>query len=190
MFAYTHRAWWQLYNASWSKPFRETNYTPELFARHLDHHPWQIFGFDLVAYDIGYMHESNGQIQILSRSWDRVFARTYFRHATASMFLVLSGWIRLPEESEKDDNTTIQKYMGVGEAELYQRLGSHSLSVKVPLAQYPGVELKYSYPWTNGLRWFVNYRFGYGHSLIEYDREVQRLGVGITLENFLDREEN
>lgn len=188
LFAYTHRAWWQLYNAAWSKPFRETNYTPELFARRLDTHPWQIFGFDLVAYDIGLVHESNGQIQLLSRSWDRAFARTYFR-GSHNMFLILSGWVRLPEESDRDDNTRILKYMGMGDAELYHRFGSHSWSVKVPFARYPGVEFKYSYPWANGLRWFVDYRFGYGHSLIEHDREIQRLGLGITLENFMDKEE-
>lgn len=187
-FAYTHHAWWQLYNAAWSKPFRETNYTPEIFVRRLDRNPWRFFGFDLLGYDFGYVHESNGQIQVFSRSWDRVFTRGYFR-GSENLFFILSGWIRLPEESDKDDNSDIQKYMGIGDLEIYYRLRKHSLSLRVALSDHPGVELKYSRAWTRNVRWFVDYRYGYGHSLIEYNRDVQRLGVGVSLENFMDRDE-
>lgn len=185
-FAYTHHAWWQLYNASWSKPFRETNYIPELFMRRLDRTPWRIFGFDLLGYDLGFVHESNGQIQLLSRSWDRAFTRGYFR-GSENVFFIISGWLRFPEEKDNDDNSDILKYMGVGDFEIYYRIHKHSLSLRVPLSSHPGVELKYSRSWTRNVRWFMNYRFGYGHSLIEYNREVQRIGIGVSLESFLDR---
>lgn len=36
-----------------------------------------------------------------------------------------------------------------------------------------------------GLRWYLSYQSGYGHSLIEYDRQTQRVGVEITLEHFI-----
>lgn len=188
MFAYTHHAWWQLYNAAWSKPFRETNYTPELFVRRLDRNPWRQFNIDLLAYDFGYVHQSNGQIQILSRSWDRVFTRGYFR-VSKRFFVILSAWIRLPEDSEQDDNTDILKYMGWGDMEMYYRDGKNSYHLRAPFSARPGVEIKYSRTWTNNLRWYASYRTGYGHSLIEYDREIQRFSIGIALDSFLDKEE-
>ncbi len=187
MFAYTHHAWWQLYNAAWSKPFRETNYAPELFVRRLDRNPWRPFNIDLLAYDFGYIHQSNGQIQMLSRSWDRVFTRGYFR-VNNRFFMIMSAWIRLPEESEQDDNTDILKYMGWGDVEMYYRNGRSTFHLRAPFSARPGVEVKYSRAWTNNIRWFINYRTGYAHSLIEYDREVQRVGIGLALESFLDKE--
>ena len=186
--AYTHHAWWQIYNSAWSKPFRETNYRPELFFRKVNDHPVRIFDLNLAALDLGYMHESNGQVQVISRSWDRLFARGYFLNDNWSM--ALEAWIRLPEKSNEDDNEDIQRYRGVGQIVVHKSIGSHSLEVKVPFAQNGGVELMYSYPWREHLRWFVTGRTGYGHSLIEYKERTERIGVGITLENLMDKNDD
>jgi len=53
------------------------------------------------------------------------------------------------------------------------------------LAKYLSHDIKYSYPMQKGLRWYVSYQSGYGHSLIEYDRRTQRLGIGFVLEHFI-----
>lgn len=185
-FAYTHHSWWQLYNSSWSKPFRETNYLPELFGRYIFEKPRKLVRFRVFAADVGIAHQSNGQISDLSRSWDRLIGRLYFK--SPYVFMVVSGWYRVPEGSD-DDNANISRYMGHGEMELYKLWSQHSWSLKVPFAERPGVELRYSYPWKNSLRWFVNYKTGYGHSLIEYNRYTDRIGVGIALESFLDSPE-
>lgn len=183
LFAYTHHSWWQLYNSAWSKPFRETNYNPELFGRYVFKDPRRFARFRIFASDIGIMHQSNGQIEALSRSWDRLFTRVYLK--SPYVFMVLTGWYRLPE-GENDDNKNITRYMGHGELELYKLWGNNSWSVKVPVSERPGVELRYSYPWRNSLRWYASYKTGYGHSLIEYNRNVDRIGIGIALESFLD----
>lgn len=183
LFAYTHHSWWQLYNSAWSKPFRETNYSPELFGRYIFKKQRRVARFRIFASDIGFLHQSNGQIDALSRSWDRLFTRLYFK--SPYVFMVLSGWYRIPEGSS-DDNKNIQRYMGHGDLEIYKLWGNNSWSVKVPFSERPGVELRYSYPWRNSLRWFINYKTGYGHSLIEYNRYVDRVGVGLILESFFD----
>ncbi len=184
LLAYTHHAWWQLYNSSWSKPFRETNYAPELFFRksvELKEGDDKRFLF----LDVGYIHESNGQFESLSRSWNRVFFRT---HVSAEKFLiVLSTWYRVPEKNSKDENPGIQDYYGYGDLALFYALGSHTLDLKLPFSKSPGVEFGYSYPIKDFYRLYVNYKYGYGHSLIEYNKAIERVGIGITLEGGMDR---
>ena len=184
-FAYTHHAWWQLYNSDWSRPFRETNYMPELFVRYLDPTVRRVAGFDFMGADFGYIHQSNGQIQLLSRSWDRLFARAYLQHS-GFMFFV-TGWYRLPEKRDQDDNPDIYNYMGLGELEIMKSFGKHTVSYKTPLLSHHfSSDFKYSYPWKDRFRWYVSAQMGYGHSMIEYDRPTQRFGVGVILDSMFN----
>ena len=184
LLAFTQHSWWQVYNAGWSRPFRETNYTPEIFSRYLYKEPKKIFVFNIYMFDAGYMHQSNGQIQEFSRSWDRLFIRSVL---TSDYFtLMLSAWYRIPEKRRDDENPSIYRYMGHGDVELFRSFGGHSLHLKTPLlSRYLSVDIKYSYPLDEGLRWYVSYQSGYGHSLIEYNHQTQRLGVGFTLDNLM-----
>jgi phospholipase A1/A2 len=185
LFAYTHHSWWQVYNKDWSKQFRETNYMPELFARKLLLTKIPGSKYRIATLDFGYAHQSNGQIQMLSRSWDRIFARTSILHDDFLINLAL--WYRLPEKKGEDENPGIYETMGIGEIEFIKSIGSHTLSIKTPLTtQHFSSEIRYSYPWRDRLRWFFRFQGGYGHSLIEHDRPVQRFAVGIILEEFYD----
>lgn len=185
MFAYTHHAWWQIYNSAWSRPFRETNYTPEIFARYIYGEPKKVFGFDVEAVDIGYMHQSNGQIQGLSRSWNRLYVRSLLKNDYISF--LLTAWYRVPEERDDDDNRDIYNYMGFGDIEIFKKFGNHAIHYRTPiLSHHFSSDLKYSYPWREGLRWYLSYQSGYGQSLIEYNRQTQRLGIGFVLENLLN----
>jgi phospholipase A1 len=178
--AYTHRSYWQVYNSAWSRPFRETNYTPEVFSRYVFSTPKSFRRLQLVSFDAGYAHQSNGQIQQLSRGWDRLFVRTEVD--AWGVHAQLSAWVRL--ENSRDDNPHIEHYFGHGQVELSKAVESHTLHLKLPLlARYPSVDFKYSYPLSEGIRWLVSYQSGYGHSLIEYDRFTQRVGVGFLLED-------
>lgn len=186
--AYTHHSWWQVYNSKWSKPFRETNYTPELFYRKIVGSKKTFLGLAPIAYDIGYVHESNGQIQSLSRSWDRVFFRTLF--TSSSVSCIVSLWGRLPENPNDDDNRDIVSFKGFGDLEVKKVLTNVTFEVKIPFARKPGVDLSVSFPWEEHYRLFISGRTGYGHSMIEYDRDSSRLGIGITLDSFLNVNSN
>lgn len=185
LFAYTHHAWWQIYNGAWSRPFRETNYTPEVFLRQINADSnFEVMGLKAMGYDLGYVHESNGEIQILSRSWNRLFGRAYF--VSPETAVILTGWLRMPE-TVSDDNADIQMYKGIGSIEFQKTFGPHTVELEMLLAARPGIELRYSYPWKEGLRWFLDVKYGYGQSLIEYDTETRRFAVGIALENYIDK---
>jgi len=183
---YTHHSWWQLYNAAWSKPFRETIYQPEIFLRKLSTR--KVGPFQLAGYDFSYVHESNGQISALSRSWDRLVGRVFFE--SGGTFLLLEGWVRIPD-GKNDENPEILRYKGIGRIEATQTLGKHSLKIRAPLgSSYYGVEAQYSFATYGAYRVFVDWKSGYGYSLIEYDRSTQRIGVGLMLESFVDEESN
>ena len=75
--AYTNRSFWQLYNSEISSPFRETNHEPEAWVQFTP--GWEIFGFKNSANAIGFVHQSNGQGGVLSRSWNRIYANFVFQ---------------------------------------------------------------------------------------------------------------
>ncbi len=184
--AYTHHAWWQLYNPDNSRPFRETNYIPEIFLRYIDPSATKVGGFDFRGVDFGFIHESNGQIQLLSRSWNRVYIRTLLQNSGFQVFT--SAWYRIPEKKNEDENRDIYKYMGFGELEISKSLGKHTLTFKTPIAaRHVSLDFKYSYPWKENLRWYVSVETGYAHSLIEYNYSTRRYGIGFVLDSFIDR---
>lgn len=177
---YTHQSWWQVYNADWSKPFRETNYMPEVFGRWVLDEPLSFGKISVLAFDIGYIHQSNGQIQEVSRSWDRIVGRMGL--AIDNVFVMLSGWYRLPEDAKVDDNPDIHKYLGYGEVALRYRHGGHNLSAILrPGEKYFGGDLTYSYPIKLGLRLFTKITAGYGSSLLDYNHHVERYALGMSL---------
>jgi phospholipase A1 len=184
--AYTHHAWWQIYNSENSRPFRETNYMPEIFLRYIDPSESRFMGFDLMAFDVGFIHHSNGQIQLLSRSWNRLFATAYFQNTGYQFFTTL--WYRIPESSNTDENKNIYKYLGYGKFEISKSFGLHTISLKTPIAAtHFTLDFKYSYPWKENVRWYASFETGYGNSLIEYNRYSQRFGLGLVLDSFIDR---
>lgn len=177
---YTHKAFWQLYNEEWSRPFRETNYEPEFFARYIYNEPKIVLGMNLIAYDVGIVHQSNGQIQELSRSWNRIFTRMAF--LSGSTLMNFSLWYRLPEDESDDENPNIYRYLGYGEIDLIHRFKEDNMHLKIiPGTKYLSGELSYSTPWKEGLRFYTKISYGYGLSLQDYNHEGRKVGIGITL---------
>ncbi len=110
--AYTARSWWQWDNDDVSAPFRETNYQPEVFLRIPG--GYNLLGMNLIGWDFGFNHESNGRSNPLSRSWNRILARAAFQ-ATDDLTIFTRAWYRLPEDEEQDDNPHMHRYYGYGD---------------------------------------------------------------------------
>jgi phospholipase A1/A2 len=187
-FGFTQKSFWQVYNTDDSRPFRETNYNPELFYRWKPE--WS--RAPRLGFDIGFDHESNGNELPDSRSWNRMIGAIY--HETPTRLLHLRLWYRLPEDDDRaaddpkrDDNPDIHRYYGYGELRVQQRLRGergHKAALMLrgnPGAGYGAVELRYSAPFSDWAFWTLHLWHGYGESLIDYNRSVTRVGAGFML---------
>lgn len=183
--AYTNQSYWQAYNSSNSKPFREANHEPELFLLFLN--DWQWLGVTNKMNTIGISHQSNGQSGDRSRGWNRVYAEFIFERK--NFYLSFKPWLRLDSSDQQDDNPDIEHYMGKGEIRLACANEKHTLSMmlrnNLKNDNRGAVELNWSFPMSRRAKWFIQYFDGYGESLIDYDARVRRLGVGIALTDWL-----
>jgi phospholipase A1 len=184
-FGYTQLSFWQLYDKKLSSPFRETNYEPEVFFKFDT--DFNFLGLTNRLITIGFNHESNGKSGDLSRSWNRIFA--IIAADRGNFAIALKPWYRIPEDDDDDDNPNIEKYMGYGELFGAYRLKGHvfSFMFRNNLRQNNrgAVELGWSYPIVNNLRLYAQYFNGYGESLVDYDHSVNRIGVGVMLNDWL-----
>jgi phospholipase A1 len=186
--AYTNRSFWQLYNEDISRPFRETNHEPEAWLQFTP--GWEIFGFKNSANAIGVVHQSNGRGGELSRSWNRIYANFVFQRGNFA--LGFKPWIRLSEADEDDDNPDITDYLGHYELRAGYKWKQQVFSIMSRNNLESGfdrgaVELGWSFPLWNYpyLKGYIQYFHGYGESLIDYNQRVNRIGVGISLTDWL-----
>ncbi|WP_346299262.1 phospholipase A [Halomonas sp. BM-2019] len=180
-FAYTQRSWWQAYNTDASSPFRETNYEPEVFMNF--DNAWRALGWTNVRNRLALNHQSNGRSDPLSRSWNRVYVESIFQRGDWA-FSLAPHW-RIPESKSEDDNPDIDRYMGYGDVTVAKRLGEDEVSLLVrgnPSAGNMGTQVDYSWPLFNGnVRGHVQYYYGHGESMIDYDHRNHRLSLGFSL---------
>lgn len=183
---YTNHSLWQLYSDTDSAPFRESNHQPELILSFTN--DWEILGFRNALNEIALNHQSNGQGGLLSRSWNRVMLNTVFERGNFAFSL--TPWYRIPEPEQEypgdpdgDDNPDISDYMGNFEFNgAYQRSDNiYSVMLRNNLhADNKGaLELAWSFPISSNLRGQFKYFNGYGHSLIDYNADMEVFGLGI-----------
>lgn len=187
--AYTNRSFWQVFNDDWSRPFRETNHEPELWAQFRN--DWSIGGFTNSVNAVGIVHQSNGRGGVLSRSWNRVYANFIFERGNWAFGL--KPWYCLDCDDDDSDNPDITDYMGHGELRVIYGRNGHEFSLMSRNQLESGfdegaIELSWSFPMFGYpyLKGYVQYFNGYGESLIDYDSKVNRIGLGISLTGFLD----
>jgi len=190
-FGFTLKSWWQIYSEEISKPFRETNYQPEIFYfTPINSHP---FGGN-TALIIGAEHQSNGRSQLLSRSWNRIYVN--YLYEKRNFALSFRPWYRIPEseksspsDGQGDDNPDIIDYMGHFELGLVYKYNKNfelSFKGRNNFATHNGfVEVGATFPLWGKLKGYAQFSSGYGESLIDYNVNQKRFGIGIALTNLL-----
>ncbi|HPE01684.1 MAG TPA: phospholipase A, partial [Burkholderiaceae bacterium] len=186
--AYTQQSQWQLYNDSGnaSRPFRETNYMPELILGYRPGLQWGSAQWNL--FTLAFNHQSNGRSDVLSRSWNRVIAG--FGVEQGDLAVLGRLWWRIPEsDDEKDDNPTIGDYYGWGDLSVLYKWRDQSVSATIrgnPSTGKGAGQLTYtSAPLLGPIRGYVKFFSGYGETLIDYNWRQTTIGVGVSLNDWL-----
>jgi len=184
---YTQKSFWQVYDGARSRPFRESNYNPEVFV------DWQA---PLVArcewtLRYGLEHESNGQTVDRSRSWNRAYL--WPRYETPGLKASLKLWKRfdepgkeLPLDPQGDENRRIVDYLGIfelyGDWEMSESFSVSGMFRRGRLD--PAGTLQLSAFTDFGLGWdtwraMAQFFAGYGESLFDYNHRVRKVGIGV-----------
>ena len=189
-FGYTQRSFWQFYNFQDSAPFRETNYEPEVLVN-LPVNLNMLGLMNLRTVNLGFNHQSNGNSEPLSRSWNRIVANFGFERENVfsygdTLVLELKSWYRIPESEGSDDNPYIEDYMGDGEIWVYylkekQRFGMMVRNNLDSDDMRGALQLEWSFPLSDRVSGYIQGFTGYGESLLDYDHSVNRVGVGFIL---------
>jgi len=194
-FGFTIKSFWQTFNSDESSPFRETNYQPEVWYRRPI--PWNSFGSDTMLWGIGAEHQSNGRNQPISRSWNRVY--TTVTWLTDDYAFRFKPWYRIPEDdkddptdTDGDDNPDIHKYMGYFEFSGIYRADEYEFGVELRNNVGSGadhsrgaIQLDFTFPLYGRVRGYAQLFNGYGNSLIDYNHNITRAGIGFLLSDIL-----
>ncbi len=177
-FAYTQKSFWQIY--SHSSPFRETNYEPEFLVL------IPVDFYNLQGIKLSLNHQSNGQDVPKSRSWNRFIFETFYKFGDVRVNLQI--WYRIPESEKDDDNPDILHYLGNGQLEIYipykSNLFKFTIRNNLKSSHNRG---SFQFDWSIPIGYFKHtylyfqYFTGYGESLIDYNRHVDKVGIGVML---------
>src|SRR5690606_8509893 len=111
-------------NTDQSRPFRETNYEPEVLLAFRN--AYSLGGWKGRMAAVGINHQSNGRADPMSRSWNRVMFNVGLDREDWAV--MIRPWIRLPDGSD-DDNPDIEDYMGRGDVTIVHSRGEQTFSL-------------------------------------------------------------
>ena len=183
--AYTQQAFWQAYDSQNSSPFRETDYQPEVWATFpVEAGPdW----LKLRMVNVGAVHQSNGETNPLSRSWNRLYAS--FGLTSGDLSVVVKPWWRIPESGSGDNNPDISDFVGRMEtvAVYPWRDNVFSLTWRNNLKFGSGTpnrsffQFEWAFPISGNLHGYVQAFNGWGDSLQNYNFHNKGIGLGVSL---------
>ncbi len=183
-FGYTQQSHFQIYNARASRPFRETDYEPELILTFPARQRWGLWTWRV--FGAGIVHQSNGRSEPLSRSWNRVYALVAIERGNVS--IQFRPWWRFDgnADSPGEDNPQITDYIGRFESTLVWTPRRHALVLRGRTnadVREPRGSLEADWFWPLGqkVRGQLQLFTGYGESLIDYNHRQTAIGVGILL---------
>lgn len=181
-FGYTQLSFWQAYKWNASAPFRETNYEPELIYSLRTH--FNLFGLYGRLLTLSLDHQSNGRSEPLSRSWNRIIGGVLLDNGTIAF--QLRGWWRIPEPARDDDNPGIEDYVGRGELWGFYRHDEQTFGLmlrsNLELPHERGaVQFNWVTPLAGPLKGYLQWFYGYGDGLIDYNHINNRFSLGLML---------
>ena len=206
--AYTQNSYWQVYDNDHSRPFRETNYMPELF---LEWQPNKRYGESILRkIRFAIIHQSNGQDVGYSRSWNRT--EVYFLFQKENWYYGLNAWHRWKEDKKPslsdvtskddpnynlyingDDNPELTNY--IGNQRFFVRYNSKYANITLAhqnrIENYDpnkgNIKLDIAFASINSnFDFFVRYFNGYGESLIDYNVKIERISFGILISDWIN----
>ncbi|GLB52978.1 phospholipase [Neptunitalea chrysea] len=178
--AYRQKAFWDIYKESF--PFRALNYNPSLgLGKVIFDEEDKLKG----AFWFQVEHESNGEADSISRSWNR-FSLSYFLPVSEHFLYTVKAWLPVGSMS---DNSDITEYLGYGQVDMAYRPNSRWI---FEASARKGVE-----GWKGSLQLGVNFRItktgnefvylqffqGYGQDLINYNKELTYLRLGFSIKD-------
>ncbi len=208
-FGYTQQSNWQAFKSANIRPFRDTDYEPELILGFPLRAQGSVLGLVPRMINFGLVHQSNGQRDPFERSWDRAYAQIGLDRdidrALDRVGLLARAWYRLPETSAEDDNPDIQHYLGYGDLLFFWRhgdsnvsallrnnvhtkdnRGSLQLSWSIPITRTPSLDNANVQPTIDHeLRFYVQFFTGYGETLIDYNHYQTTIGIGLMLTDWM-----
>ncbi|WP_244526794.1 phospholipase A [Pseudozobellia thermophila] len=181
--AYSQRAYWQIYNEALSRPFRETNYEPEIILNFPV--KFSLLGFEGKMIGAAFTHESNGRSEPISRSWNRLGLHAGFERGQWQ--IMFKNWVRLG--GSNDDNPGISDYIGRAEAKVsydlkrqrFYAIARHSM--KFGEKSRGSLQLNWTFPIIKNFSGHIQVFEGYGESLIDYNHRQTTVGLGVSLIN-------
>ncbi len=180
---YTQSSRWQVYNSDISRPFRETNYEPEVTLMFRNN--YSLLGWNGRMAGVSLTHQSNGRADPISRSWNRVIGTVGFDRDNWS--LVVRPWWRIDEDPADDNNADIEDFVGRGDATLvyvreghqFSLTGRHSL--RSGDRSHGSLQFDWGFPIHNSLRGHLQVFDGYGESMIDYNHRATYIGLGVSM---------
>ncbi|MDH5833885.1 phospholipase A [Luteimonas kalidii] len=186
---YTQSSRWQVYNSEESRPFRETNYEPEVLL--VFRNAYSLGGWKGRMAAVGINHQSNGRGDPLSRSWNRIMFNIGLDRENWA--LMLRPWIRVSDGSD-DDNPQMEDYIGRGDATLTHVRGRNEFSLMARHSLRGGdrsrgaVQFDWGFPVHPSIpmRGRLQLFHGYGESLIDYNHKATYVGLGVSLQEWFE----
>ncbi|RRD58034.1 phospholipase [Comamonadaceae bacterium OH2545_COT-014] len=191
--AYSQQSYWQVFSPELSRPFRNTNHEPEVIYVYPTTATLP-FGWRWRYSGIGLAHQSNGQSDPLSRSWNRAYLMAGFEQGDR-FTLQAKVWKRLREDAAKDNNPDLMHYLGHGEvsaawqvnprhtlrATLRGRLDDGRGAARLEWLRSLGDGVGNSF---SNLHLHTQLFHGYGDSLLDYNFKRTVFSIGLTLLDF------
>lgn len=187
-FGYTQKSHWQVYNEDESRPFRATDYEPEVFLT-------QPVRMDLPGkgamrmLGAGFVHHSNGESDPLSRSWNRAYLMAGAEWGKLTVLPRVWARVSAKTDGKKDDNPDILDYYGYGDVRfLYQLDGKKSISGIArynPKTQNGALQLDYVYPLKKNASGYIQLFHGHAPSIVDYNHKTTTIGAGVMLSDWM-----